>query len=50
MFGLDRQGGDPVQLVLQRTAPDHAGGEGEGVLEALVPQDQAAVAVEQDEG
>ncbi|GAD60584.1 hypothetical protein MBEBAB_2834 [Brevundimonas abyssalis TAR-001] len=46
----DGQGGDAVQLFLLGAPLEVAGLESEGVLESLVPQDQPAVAVEQDEG
>ncbi len=50
LVGLDRQGGDLVQLVLGRPRPQGAALEREGVLEGLVPQHQPAMAVEQDKG
>ena len=50
VFRLDGQGGDAVQFVLQGPAPHDPGAEVEGVLERLVPQDQPALTVEQDEG
>ena len=49
-FLLDGEGGDTVQLVLHGALAHRLVGEAEGVLEGLIPQDQPAVFVEQDEG